>query len=62
MNEKEQLETIKKNIWVLSLAFDMIRSSEFSNGVYFAIDEILKNSGLTVKLLLEESRVKESER
>ncbi|MEC0319906.1 hypothetical protein P8791_00650 [Bacillus subtilis] len=61
MSEKEQLETLKKNIWGLSLAFDMLRSSEFSDGVYFAIDEILKNSGLTIESLLKESRVKESE-
>lgn len=56
--DQQQLETLKKNILRVALAQEKLDEktggSDFSRGVYRAIDEILKNTGVTIGTLKKE--------
>ncbi len=58
MEEKEQLEQLKKNIiglsWSLNDAPYRGISKEAENAIAFAINKILENTGITIESLLKE--------
>jgi hypothetical protein len=62
MEETEQFEQMKKNILGLSMSMDDAPYHGFSretiNGVNFAIDKVLKNTGITIQDLLNEREKK----
>lgn len=62
INHQTEIENIKKNILSLSWSMDDAPYFEFNKenikGVNFAIDKILKDTGITIESLLEERKGK----
>lgn len=62
MNEKEQLEQLKKNILLLDMSMhkaEMGPEDPYVNkGVHYAIKRILKDTDLSIDSLFEERRTK----
>ena len=62
MTEKEQFELLKKNILGLSWSMEDAAfhglNRDTIKGVEFAVDKILKGTGITIKSLLEERKEK----
>lgn len=62
MEEKEQLEQLKKNITSLSWSLNDAPyhgvSKKAENAIAFAINKILENTGITIETLLKEQSEK----